>query len=161
MIRALLRSAWRNKDGAAMAEAAIALPVLSIIFAGIVVIGATLYNSQIAETAARDAARYLARLDNPSTNEAAARNLAVYANVAGSGQPRFAGLAPDDVTFAYRTVANPMNAMTGERTYRGPDPITVVTADVRWDSPGAGLWALFGIDAVTYATTHEERVIGD
>jgi Flp pilus assembly protein TadG len=150
----------RDERGASIAEAAVALPVLVLIFAGVFSLGAMFFNTQLIETAARDGARFLARTDVPSANEAAARNVVVFANAGGSGAPRIPGLSTADVTISYRDVANPIDGGTGQRTYRGPDPLKVVRVEVSWEA-AAGIWSLFGEDTVTYRAAHEQRVVGD
>lgn len=153
-------SILRDEHGAALAEAAIALPVLVMIFAGVFSLGAMFFNTQLIETAARDGARYLARTDVPAAHEAAARNIVVFSNAAGTGGARIPGLSTGDVTISYRAIANPIDGATGLRTYRGPDPLQVVRVEVRW-AAAAGIWSLFGRDTVTYRAAHEQRVVGD
>jgi Flp pilus assembly protein TadG len=160
-LRPTLRTFVAQRDGAAMAEAAIAAPVLFALMAAAYLLGSTLYNAQVIETAARDAARYLARTDTPAANEATARNLAVFGNVTGAGSARIRGLRTQDVTFAYGAVANPLNPQTGERTYRGADPIATVRVRVSWRSNGAGMWSFFGLAPFDYVAVNEQRVIGD
>lgn len=152
---------WRDRRGAAMAEAAIAIPVLVIIFLGVFALGAMFFNTQLVETAARDGARFLARTDNPSANEAAARNLVVFSNTAGAGAPRIGGLAASDVSISYRSIANPTDGATGERIYRGASTIQVVRVEVVWNVGAAGLGELLGLDAMTYRAVNEQRVVGD
>jgi len=83
-----LRDKRLTKDdrGAALAESAIALPLIVVIFGTIFAFGSTLRNTQVLETAARDSARYLAHTATTSANETTARNIAVYANAAGGAR---------------------------------------------------------------------------
>lgn len=150
----------RDRRGAAMAEAAIVIPVLVLIFAGVFSLGATFFHSQLIETAARDGARFLARIDNPATQEATARNIVVFADPSGAGPARIPGLTAADVGITYRTVANPIDGSTGVRTYRGGDFIQLVRVEVSWEA-SAGFWALIGQDTLTYRAANEQRVIGD
>jgi Flp pilus assembly protein TadG len=150
----------RDRRGAALAEAAVALPVLALIFAGVFSLGAMFFNTQLIETAARDGARYLARTDAPAANEAAARNIVVFGNAAGAGNARVPGLTTADVTISYDAIPNPIDGATGQRTYRGGDPLQVVQVEVSWEA-AAGLWSLFGEDTVTYRASNEQRVVGD
>ena len=150
-----------NEDGAALAETAIALPLIVLIFAAIFAIGSTLFDTQLLETAARDAARYLAHTKTTSADETAARNLAVYANTAGAGAKRVAGLTTGNVAISYVTISNPIVAATGERAYRGTDPLRLVRVDVSWTSGAVGLWGIFGASPVTYHAINQQRVIGD
>ena len=91
----------RDLSGAALAESAIAVPILLVVFAGVFAFGSTFLNTQVLETAARDAARYLAHTNAAAADEAVARNLAVYANTAGAGAPRVAGLRTADIAISY------------------------------------------------------------
>ena len=148
-----------DRRGAALAEAAIVLPVLILVFAGLFSLGAMFFNSQVVETAARDGARYLARTDDPVAQEAAARNVVVFGNTAGAGTARVRGLTAANVAVSYRTIANPVTG-TGERTYRGADPVRLVRVDVNWQASG-GMWAILGQPVITYRAGNEQRVIGD
>ena len=150
-----------NERGAVLAESAIALPLIVIIFATIFAVGSTLSKTQVLETAARDAARYLAHTKTTSGDETAARNLAVYANTAGTGARRVTGLTTGNVAISYVTISNPVLAATGERAYRGTDPLRLVRVDVAWTSTASAMWGLFGASPVTYHAIHQERVIGD
>ena len=154
------RDILRDKRGAALAEAAIALPVLALIFLGITALGAMFFNSQLIETAARDGARYLSRTDDPVASEAAARNMVVFADPTGAGSPRIPGLTTGDVTISYQTVANPTNG-SGERTYRGGATIRIVRVEVDWNTTASGFSAFLGQDSITYRAVNEQRVIGD
>ena len=151
----------RDQRGAALAESAIAIPLILVVFATIFSFGSTLFNTQVLETAARDAARYLAHTSTTATDEATARNIAVYANAAGTGTARVRGLTTGGVGISYVSVSNPTNAMTGERAYRGPDPLKVVRVEISWTAPASGMWGLFGVSPITYHAVNQERVIGD
>ena len=150
-----------NERGAALAESAIALPLIVLVFATIFAFGSTLFNAQVLETAARDAARYLAHTATTSSDEAAARNVAVYANAAGSGAVRVRGLTTGNVAISYVNVANPIDPATGERAYRGRDPIKLVRVNISWTAPASGLWNVFGATPITYHAINQQRVIGD
>ena len=150
----------RDQCGAALAESAIALPLILVVFATIFTFGSTLFNTQVLETAARDAARYLAHTSTTSTDEATARNIAVYANAAGTGTARVRGLTTGAVGITYVSVSNPTNPLTGERAYRGSDPLKMVRVNISWTSP-SGMWGLFGASPITYHAINEQRVIGD
>jgi Flp pilus assembly protein TadG len=150
-----------SERGAALAESAIALPLLLVIFATIFAFGSTLYNTQVLETAARDSARYLAHTATTSANEATARNIAVYANAAGTGSVRVRGLSTGNVGISYVTVSNPINSGTGERAYRGQDPIKLVRVNIAWTAPSSALWNVFGSTPITYHAVNQQRVIGD
>lgn len=150
-----------DNKGAVLAESAIALPLILVIFATIFAAGSTLFKTQELETASRDAARYLARTQTTAADETAARNLAVYANTAGTGARRVSGLTTGNIGITYVTISNPVLAATGERAYRGTDPLKLVRVDVTWTSSAGAMWGFFGGSPVTYHAIHQERVIGD
>ncbi|MBI3438414.1 MAG: pilus assembly protein [Proteobacteria bacterium] len=151
----------KNDSGAALAESAIALPLIVVIFGTIFAFGSTLRNTQVLETAARDAARYLAHTAATSANETSARNIAVYANAAGTGTARVRGLTTGNVAISYATVSNPISSGTGERTYRGQDPLRLVSVNISWTAPSSALWNVFGSTPITYHAVNQQRVIGD
>src|SRR5438876_12286496 len=120
---------WSNRDGSAMVEMAAILPFLLILGCGVFEFGTFFYQYQMIETGVRDAARYMARVSDPSISttpcasavlaakEASAKNVAVTGVVSG-GTNRVSWWNAADVSIAYLTVANPNNTL-----YRGPDPI--------------------------------------
>jgi Flp pilus assembly protein TadG len=157
----VFRSPFSTNDrGAALAESAIALPLIVVVFATIFAFGSTLFNTQVLETAARDSARYLAHTATTATDEAAARNIAVYANAAGTGSVRVRGLTTGNVGISYVTVSNPVTG-SGERAYRGSDPIKLVKVNITWTAPAGSMFGLFGVAPITYHAVNQERVIGD
>jgi Flp pilus assembly protein TadG len=98
------KALWRSTDGTALAEAAVLMPVLIVLFFGVFEYSWYFYNQQLVEIGVRDAARYMARgayvttvtkeSTNPcldATNEAAAQNLAVTGTADGSGGVRVKG----------------------------------------------------------------------
>jgi len=150
-----------NEHGAALAESAIALPLIVVVFATIFAFGSTLFNTQVLETAARDSARYLAHTATTGADETAARNIAVYANTTGTGTVRVPGLTTGSVAISYINVSNPIDSLTGERAYRGHDPIKLVRVNITWTAPASGMWGLFGSTPITYHAVNQQRVIGD
>lgn len=150
-----------DQRGAALAESAIALPLIVLVFATIFAFGSTLFNTQVLETAARDAARYLAHTSTTGADETNARNIAVYANAGGTGTARVRGLTTGNVAISYITVSNPTDPSTGERAYRGADPIKMARVEITWTSPASSMWGLFGATPITYHAVNQQRVIGD
>lgn len=149
----------REKKGASFIEFTIALPFLLTMGMGILEFGNALYGHHVITTGVHDAARYLARFSDPPTNYASARTLAVTGSVTGTTQ-RLSWWGTIGVTPVLVTVANPIDAGSGERTYRGPDPITVVRVTATASYPGFGLLSFLGLgSSLTFSVTHEERVI--
>lgn len=97
------------QKGAAMVEMAMVVPILLILAFGIIELGRALYQHNSLGKATETAARYLTRswgavddecqpLGAWDTSVAIAKNLTVYGNESGTGNPVVSGLAPVDVT---------------------------------------------------------------
>lgn len=137
------------------------LPFLVLLSAGVFEFGRLLYHQQLIETGVRDAARYLSRRPNPAASETDAKQLAVMGQVGGTTQ-RVSWWTVSNVTVAYGTTSNPINGATGERTYRGPDPIRTVTVSTTATYPGFGMLAAIGRSSgVVVGYAHQERIIGE
>ena len=150
----------KDERGAALLEMAVITPVLVILAAGLFEFGRILYQHQLIETGVRDAARYLSRRPTPSADETAAKELAVMGAIGGTTK-RVSWWTTSNVTITYPTVANPIDGATGERTYRGPDPIKMVRVTTSATYSGIGMLAAIGLSAPTIGYFHEERVIGE
>ena len=103
------------------------MPFLLALGVGTFEYGSALYGHHMVTTGLRDAARYLARVDDPtsSTEQDKAKQLAVFGQIGGSTK-RVSWWTVGDVNVSTSAIANPINASTGYRTYRGPDPIRIV-----------------------------------
>jgi len=67
-----------------------------------------------------------------------------------------------DVTVTVRTIANPIDPGTGLRTYRGPDPISIVKVSTSATYTGLGFLAYLGMSAgIPLNAFQEDRVIGN
>jgi Flp pilus assembly protein TadG len=151
----------RSQYGAALVEFTAVVPFLVFLGLGAFEFGNALYGHHVITTGLRDASRYLARLDDPSASETAAKQLAVYGAIGGTTK-RVSWWSVGDVSVSLATIANPVDPSTGARTYRGPDPIRVVRVGTAATYPGLGLFAVLGLGpTLTISTYHEERVIGD
>lgn len=144
-----------------MLEAALMIPLLVLLAAGVFEFGRLMYQHQLIETGVRDAARFLSRQRTPATSETAAIELAVMGRVGGTTR-RVSWWAPGTVTVTYGTLANPINTATGERTYRGPDPLRTVRVSTTVTYPGFGmLVAISRSSGVAVGFSHQERIIGE
>jgi hypothetical protein len=96
--RSRIRGLVRNEQGAQLAELAIVLPVLLILFAATAEFGRYFYEYTTLSKAARIGARYLvtAKVNCFEANQA--RNLVVFGNTAGTGSPIIENLALENVT---------------------------------------------------------------
>lgn len=94
----------RNESGVQLVEVAIVIPLLLMLFGAVAEFGRYFHEYSTAAKAARLGARYMASktLESATTNwEALAKNLVVYGNTAGSGDPILPGLTPTNVEFTY------------------------------------------------------------
>ncbi len=149
----------RCDRGASMVEFTIVAPFLFIVGFGIIEFGNALYGHHVITTGVRDAARYLARFDDPSTRYNDARILAVTGEPGGV-TPRLSWWGTGNVNITTATVPNPIDGATGERDYRGPDPLTVVRVSSSVSYPGVGMLGVLGLgDTITISVMHEERVV--
>jgi len=150
-----------DRRGAAIVEFTVVLPVLLTLGLGVFEFGNALYGYHVISTGLRDAARFLARQNDPTTSETAAKQLAVYGEIGGATK-RVSWWNVADVSVTTSTIANPVDPMTGARAYRGPDPIRVVRVATSATYPGLGLFAVIGLGpTLSINTFHEERVIGE
>jgi hypothetical protein len=150
----------RDTRGAAAIEAGLAFPFLVLFGAGLFEYGSLFYNYQLIQTGVRDGGRYLARVADPLAAETAARNLARTGTVDATGTPRIQWWQPGDIQISYRSVPNPIDPVTGRRTYRGADPLTVVRVSTAITYEGLGLLTALGLGPLALNAAHEERHVG-
>lgn len=159
----LLRVARRLvacRGGVAMFEFAIILPVLLIIFAGGWELARGLWTYDILNKGVRDAARYLARVDDPdaAANQAMALRLVLSGDIDLSQPPRLDHNAVT-VTMGKRTFDNI------DGLYRSKDggelaiDVVQVRADMTYNAPLLGFMKI--ASPIVFSVAHEQRHIGD
>jgi TadE-like protein len=161
MVRLLLRTKRLSfdREGAALVEFTVVLPFLIFLGLGAFEFGSALYGHHVITTGLRDAARYLARFEDPTPKETAAKQLAVYGQIGGSTK-RVSWWNTGDITVTVATIDNPVDPDTNLSPYNGPDPIRVVRVAASATYPGLGLFAVLGMGpTLTINTFHEERVL--
>lgn len=94
---AKLRVFTRDERGIQLVELAIVLPILMILFAATAEFGRFFYEYTTLSKAARGGARYLVTTSVCPISDAQAKNLVVYGNTAGTGDPVISGLSTDNV----------------------------------------------------------------
>ncbi len=160
----------RDEEGAALVEAAVLLPFLTLLLFGAFEFSKIFYDRHLVETGLRDAARYLARTDDPlaAANRLQARRIAVFGTADGSGSPRVswwtpAELAAGDCTgfCVLLTETANLDPLTGAKRFRGGDAVRSVEVRAFLDHPGLGTFALLGIRGLRMRIAHQERVIGE
>jgi|SRR5579883_335774 Flp pilus assembly protein TadG len=152
-VREKLSGLWRDSSGSALVETTLIIPVAISLMAGATDFGIVFSTASSADKSMRDAARYLARLPQSSVCSSwaltKAQNLAVYGNLAGSGNPLITGWKTSNVT-----LAQPTDCTTLTNT-----PIIQLKATVPYT--GIMLSALGLSNSLTLNVQHEERWIGE
>jgi Flp pilus assembly protein TadG len=158
----LLRARARLADdrGVAAVETALSLPFLIAVSAGLFEFGSVFYNFQLMQTGVRDAGRYLSRVPDLAAAEENAKLLAVTGSIVPGQQARVSWWKAEQVQIAYRTTANPRDATTGLRNYRGGDTITTIRVSTTAPYQGVGLLSAIGLSTIQISASHEERYVG-
>ena len=94
----------RDEQGVQLVELAIVLPILILLFGAVAEFGRYFYEYTTVAKGARAGARYLASKSATSTTndwEAFAKNIVVYGNTAGTGDPILPGLSVANVDVQY------------------------------------------------------------
>ncbi len=155
MIR-LSKTFAKDDSGAAAVEAAIVTPVLVSLAFGAIEFSNLFWDHQQISTAVRDAARYLARVADPTdaAAQSRAKEIAVYGEVAGT-KLRVTGFTTGDVDADAAAIDNSAKA------YRGPDTlyIVTVTATVDYANLDFGMLSFFGLTPPTFTISHSERSV--
>lgn len=155
----LLAHFVRTVRGASLVEFSLVAPVLITMGMGMLEFGLALYGHHVIATGVHDAARFLARFDDPTLKEAAAKTLAVTGTVSGT-TPRLSWVGTSDIAVTYTDIANPPDATTGLRAYRGPDILKVVKVTAAATYTGFGVLPALGLgSSLAISVAHEERVI--
>ncbi|MCZ6452688.1 MAG: pilus assembly protein [Alphaproteobacteria bacterium] len=149
-----------SRSGVAMFELAITLPILLIIFAGGWELARGLLAYDTLNKGVRDASRYLARVDDPTSalSLTMAQRLVLSGDIDVDQPPRL----------DYTKVTIQVDKKTFDNsggTYRGPDGGTAdidviqVRADMVYDTPLLGF--INFASPITLTVMHQERHIGD
>lgn len=86
----------KNQQGVAIVEFALVLPLVLIMTFTVVELGRALMHYNLLAKSVRDAVRYLS-VQTPGTKMTEARNIVVYGNTAGTGDPLVQGLSTSHV----------------------------------------------------------------
>jgi len=157
-----MRSLWRNREGSALVEATVVVPVLFTLTFGVYEFSWVFYTHQLVSAGVRDAARYAAKAYDPtnpcgSTTVTDAQNLAATGSISG-GTARVSGWSAGDVTIVCSNIDN------SGGTYRGIGggaTVAIVTASTSFADNSLGYFPLLGLTAPTISVSHSERAIPD
>jgi Flp pilus assembly protein TadG len=172
VILRMLQSLWRDKEGTALVEGAVLMPMMIVLVGGVFEFSWVFYQQKLIEAGVRDAARYLTRVPtdfpfnnrNPclATNGSGgplyttyAQNVAVYGSTSTTGfNPRVNGWTTGDVTITCPTFDNSAGGYVGGATlYR-------VLVSTSFPDPSLGFFGLLGLSPPNISAGHEERYIG-
>lgn len=101
---AKLRGFAHDERGIQLVELAIVLPVLMILFAATAEFGRFFYEYTTLAKAARVGSRYLVTAANCPAMDTQAKNLVVYGNTAGTGDPVISGLTADNIEIVRKDI---------------------------------------------------------
>lgn len=121
-----LRALAKSERGIQLAELAIVLPVLLLLFAATAEFGRYFYEYTTLAKAARGGARYLVTADVSCYEANQARKLVVYGNTAGTGDPIIPELALENVSISPND-----DACEGIPTPGVPETITVTISNFK------------------------------
>jgi Flp pilus assembly protein TadG len=94
----LLRCLRRDERGVQLVELAVVLPILLVMFAAVAEFGRFYYEYTTLAKGARVGTRFLATARTNGLDDTAAKNLVVYGNTNGTGNPIISGLTTAHVT---------------------------------------------------------------
>jgi Flp pilus assembly protein TadG len=123
-----IRRLAQNERGVQLAELAIVLPILLILFAATAEFGRFFYEYTTLAKAARIGTRYLVTAKVSDYEQQQAKNLVVYGNKAGSGSPLIEGLTTSNVVVTAR------DANGQVQTAGVPQTITVEISNFKHNS---------------------------
>lgn len=151
-----------DTSGAAMVEYTLVAPLIIVLGLGAGEFGRALQHHHIFNKAARDSARYLARVPASCTGGIAdpahvttAKNLAITGYAAGGTPVLSYWTDPNTVTVTVGCYDN-----TAE-TFRGQSKIPLIKVSIQVTYVDIGFLNLLGAGAITFNVSHEELHVGE
>jgi len=150
-----------DENGAALVEAAITVPLVFLLSAGVFEFSNILNTRLLLEAGVEDAGRYMARCSSDwETCKGRAQNLAAYGTIT-SGTARVTGWAPATVLITKALSTPAVDVATGTQLYLSSTAnVDVVDVSTSYSYPDVGFWSYLGFGALTLSVSHQERVIG-
>jgi Flp pilus assembly protein TadG len=162
MLKRSIASWWRDTEGSAFLEAALAIPVLIPLVFGALEFAFYFHKQQLVESGVRDAARYMARSNaglsdanpcNDATTVANAQNIAATGVISG-GTARVRGWTAGSVIITCPSFDNSGGGYLGAATiYR-------ITVSTSFADPAVGFFNIVNLTAPNLRASHTERSIG-
>jgi len=162
-MRKMIRRIVTDNEGSALLEGTIVVPVLFSLVFGVLEFSYYFYQHHLVSTGVRDAARYLARVNDPNnaTSQAIAQSLAATGSpTPGSTFRRVAGFDPAEVIITVTPIANVAGGICGVNPCRGTNPLNRITVTGSFAWQPLGFWGFFGFGNKNVTVTHSERGIG-
>ena len=166
MVANWAQTLWRDREGSALLEGAIVVPVLFALIFGVYDFSWFFYRQHLMTLGVHDAARYLARSSDPcnaasptwTVDVTSAQNIATTGFVTG-GPARISSWTNAMVAVTCTPIDN-RTGVDGLRTYRGDAQIYVVTVSSRLSDPSLGFFRLLGLSPPAISVAHSERATG-
>ncbi len=125
--RAGIARILRNERGVQLAELAVVLPLMVVLFAATAEFGRYFYAYTTLAKGARVGARYLASACVKASEDTNAKNIVVFGNAAGTGSPILAGLDASKISIVRKDAAG--NVVTAGV----PATVTVTTTALNFE----------------------------
>ena len=166
MLGRTLRALWQDREGSALVEGAIVVPVLFALMFGIYEFSWIFFQQHLISTGLRDATRYLSRLPDPCDGASPTwiigqendKNLATSGSI-GGGRARVKGWTAAMVTPQCTAIDN-SSGSNGLTAFRGGPVIYVITVSTRFPDPSLGFFGFLGLKSPVISVAHSERAIG-
>jgi Flp pilus assembly protein TadG len=109
-----LRELGRNERGIQLVELAIVLPIFLLLFAATAEFGRFFYEYSTLAKSTRAGTRYLISAPTNGSKDANAKNLVIYGNQTGSGNPVLPDIRTGNVTITRRSLGSGSQTVTVE-----------------------------------------------
>ncbi|MBM2709782.1 pilus assembly protein [Mesorhizobium caraganae] len=160
-LRQIIRRFQGDESGAALVEAALTIPLVLLLSAGVFEFSNILNTRLLLEAGVEDAGRYMARCSSDwETCKGRAQNLAANGAVA-NGSARVTGWLPTAVAITKAVSLDAVDVATGTQLYlSSKSTVDVVDVSTSYSYPDLGFLSYLGFGALTLSVSHQERVIG-